>query len=407
MASNDYGDERFVNLVNSTPESLNTLKELADALRTNSNFSTIVATEIGKKVARLGIDDKVITYTRGDSTSDTITTQDYRVKTEAKTTADKVYLAGTTSSSETVGTLKIDEGIYIDNVSGKLHVTTIEATNVTSSVSGNASTATIAERLSSSAGNATQPIYFADGIPVSTTYALNKTVPSDAKFTDTTYNEFTAASVSTSGSSGLVPAPPKRNNDFTRYLDESGNWTVPVYAGNGLEGTINFWDDGDYGQYQIDVAFGGNGNANTVAHSDHTHNYAGSSSAGGDANSLAGFQATSTANLGINRTDVKQAIGYVSGLTKAEWNYQQIDGALYSQVYSASWQHQIYGDYRTGQMSVRGRNNGTWQNWRNVLDSSNYTSYVTPDGIGAVAESSVVNTPSASEISTTISEIWD
>lgn len=42
-----------------------------------------------------------------------------------------------------------------------------------------------AVKLDSSAGSATQPVYFKDGKPVATTYALNKTVPADAKFTDT------------------------------------------------------------------------------------------------------------------------------------------------------------------------------------------------------------------------------
>lgn len=53
----------------------------------------------------------------------------------------------------------------------------------------------------------------------------------------------------------------------------------------------------------------------------------------------------------------------------------QSDGALYSQAYSSSWQHQIFGDYRTGQIAIRGKNANSWQAWRTVLDSSNYTSY--------------------------------
>ena len=57
--------------------------------------------------------------------------------------------------------------------------------------------------------------------------------------------------------------------------------------------------------------------------------------------------------------------------------YSQTDGALYSQAYSSSWIHQIYGDYRTGQIAIRGKNSGTWQSWRTVLDSSNWSSYVT------------------------------
>ena len=102
--------------------------------------------------------------------------------------------------------------------------------------------------------------------------------------------------------------------------------------------------------------------------------YAGSSTAGGAATSLENFKVTTTTNLtadtGIN------AIGYISGLTKAEWNSQQTDGSLYAQWYNAKWGHEIFGDYRTGQIAVRGKNNGTWQAWRKILDSSNYTDYV-------------------------------
>ena len=49
----------------------------------------------------------------------------------------------------------------------------------------NATNATTASKLSTSAGSTTQPVYFKDGVPVATSYALNKTVPADAKFTDT------------------------------------------------------------------------------------------------------------------------------------------------------------------------------------------------------------------------------
>ena len=45
--------------------------------------------------------------------------------------------------------------------------------------------ATSANKLNTNAGSATQPIYFSNGVPVATTYALNKTVPSNAVFTDT------------------------------------------------------------------------------------------------------------------------------------------------------------------------------------------------------------------------------
>lgn len=64
-------------------------------------------------------------------------------------------------------------------------------------------------------------------------------------------------------------------------------------------------------------------------------------------------------------------IGYVTGVTL----FGQTDGGFYTSAYSTSWIHQIYGDFRTGQIAARGKNNGTWQSWRTILDSSNYTAY--------------------------------
>ena len=47
--------------------------------------------------------------------------------------------------------------------------------------------ATSAVKLDSSAGSATQPVYFSGGKPVACTYTLGKSVPSNAVFTDTHY----------------------------------------------------------------------------------------------------------------------------------------------------------------------------------------------------------------------------
>lgn len=58
----------------------------------------------------------------------------------------------------------------------------ITASSFIGNLSGNASTATA---LTSSAGSSTQPIYFSGGKPVACAYTLSKSVPADAKFTDT------------------------------------------------------------------------------------------------------------------------------------------------------------------------------------------------------------------------------
>ena len=61
------------------------------------------------------------------------------------------------------------------------------------SLSGNASSAT---KLGTDAGSATNPVYFSGGKPVACTYSLSKSVPSDAKFTDTTYSAGSGLSLS-------------------------------------------------------------------------------------------------------------------------------------------------------------------------------------------------------------------
>ena len=117
----------------------------------------------------------------------------------------------------------------------------------------------------------------------------------------------------------------------------------------------------------------------TFTPASHTHNYAGSSSAGGPATSLNYFKNTSTKDIGIDSAD-SNGIGYVTG-TKSILGVN--DGALYRQVYSSAWLHEIYGDYVTGQIAVRSKNNGNFTSWRVVLDSTNYKTYCTPANIGA------------------------
>ena len=72
------------------------------------------------------------------------------------------------------------------------------------SVSGNAGSA---DKLNTNAGSATQPVYFSNGVPVKTTYTLGASVPSGAKFTDTTY------SAATTSAAGLMSAEDKNKLD--------------------------------------------------------------------------------------------------------------------------------------------------------------------------------------------------
>lgn len=83
-----------------------------------------------------------------------------------------------------------------------------------------------AVKLDTSGGSAMQPIYFEDGIPVATAYTLEASVPSDAKFTDTTYSVMEPATSDGAGSTGLVPAPEAGKN--TSFLRGDGTWVIPT-----------------------------------------------------------------------------------------------------------------------------------------------------------------------------------
>lgn len=69
--------------------------------------------------------------------------------------------------------------------------------------------ATSANKINTDAGNATNPVYFSNGIPVKTTYTLNKSVPSNAVFTDTTYD------VATTSDNGLMSSADKTKLNYT------------------------------------------------------------------------------------------------------------------------------------------------------------------------------------------------
>ena len=101
-----------------------------------------------------------------------------------------------------------------------------------------------AAKLDSSAGSATRPVYFSEGKPVECTYTVEKSVPSNAVFTDTTYG------VSTESSNGLMTAEDKKKlngiatgaNAYT-HPTTSGNKHIPA---GGSEGQILRWSgDGD------------------------------------------------------------------------------------------------------------------------------------------------------------------
>lgn len=106
-------------------------------------------------------------------------------------------------------------------VNGTIYDIEVDSANV----SGTVATATTATKLGTAdKGSATQPIYLNAGIPTATTYTLGKSVPSDAKFTDTTYTAFAGATSSAAGAAGLVPQPTAGQE--AAFLRGDGTWAA-------------------------------------------------------------------------------------------------------------------------------------------------------------------------------------
>lgn len=135
----------------------------------------------------------------------------------------KLYLVKTGSESENL----YSEYVYVNKAWEKLGTQELDLsgyltkTDAANTYLGKTAAAASANKLNTNGGSATQPIYFANGVPVATTYTLGKSVPSDAKFTDTVYNHPTThpasmitglSTVATSGS----------------YSDLSNKPTIPV-----------------------------------------------------------------------------------------------------------------------------------------------------------------------------------
>ena len=128
-----------------------------------------------------------------------------------------IYLTGAAANSSTSNTSQIVFGTSSDNhvcISSNnnaivINPTTSTTTNqivlyldqassfpsgISGPLYGNASTASALT--TTSKGSATNPVYFSGGVPVACTYSLGASVPSGAKFTDTTYSSGTGITIS-------------------------------------------------------------------------------------------------------------------------------------------------------------------------------------------------------------------
>lgn len=117
--------------------------------------------------------------------TDISTTTIYLLKTGSETNNLYTEYIYVNSKWETLGTQKMDMSDYLTRTDAS--TTYLTRTDASTTYLGKTAAAASANKLNTNAGSATNPVYFSNGIPVATTFTLEASVPSGAKFTDTVY----------------------------------------------------------------------------------------------------------------------------------------------------------------------------------------------------------------------------
>nr|DAP42267.1 MAG TPA: structural protein [Caudoviricetes sp.] len=209
------------------------------------------------------------------------------------TVTDGVFVASSISCQPSSGTIKATT--FKGNLTG-----TADSANAVAwgNVSGKPSTFTPASHTHKYASG-----FSVSGTTVTVTYGDNTTSTFTTQDTNSTYDVFKAATASAAGGKGLVPAP--ASGAQGKYLRADGTWQTPpdtnttydVFKGAtssaaGGKGLVPAPASGAITQYLKStgawgaVAWGEiSGKPSTFIPATHTHNYAGSASAGGSATS--------------------------------------------------------------------------------------------------------------------------
>ena len=206
-------------------------------------------------IKNASVSGKTVTFTKGNGSTFSITTQDNNTDTkvtQTATTASANYpllLAPSGTTATTTTTTYFDSGVTLNpntntiaaNISGTAGTATYATSSGSASKATSATSATYATT-ATKAGTATYaksaPTYkgattAASGtvglVPAATTATRTSFLRGDGTWqtpTNTTYSAMTGASSSAAGKAGLVPAPAKGKQ--TSFLRGDGTWVVPT-----------------------------------------------------------------------------------------------------------------------------------------------------------------------------------
>ena len=226
---------KIAELINSAPETMDTLGELAILMSSNQEAVDILNEAIAKKASATDLASHIGNKSNPHNVTKAQVGLD---KVDNTADADKSVLRATTAGSlepiESKATTSAYGNVWFSEEpnSGILVVkSTFQYDPVTDTlkvgnITGKANSATTADALTVTAavGSATNPVYIdANGKPVKTTYTLGASVPSGAKFTDTTYVQATSSAL------GLVKIGfTESGKNYPVELNSSGQMFVNV-----------------------------------------------------------------------------------------------------------------------------------------------------------------------------------
>jgi hypothetical protein len=232
IANKEYVDVSISNLVNAAPAALDTLNELATALGNDPNFATTISNELGAKlntnsanyIKALSISGKTITYTRGNDTTGTLTTQD-TVYTHPTTSGNKHIPAGGSSGQFLKWS---SDGTAVWAADNDTHWTThlyAGATGTAAHAStSNGSTYLVLADESGSTKNIRNNIRITGSGATTVSSNSSGVITISSTDNNTTYSNFVKSG--STAAAGLVPKPPTTAGT-TKYLREDGTWQVP------------------------------------------------------------------------------------------------------------------------------------------------------------------------------------
>lgn len=241
-------------------------------------------------------------------------------------TAKTAYGSTATSASANGGSITVTDVKY----DAQGHI--IGSTDRTIKLSQ--TTYTLAGLMGSTAkGSATQPVYWNGTAWTNTTYTLGKSVPSDAKFTDTVYSLPTASSTlggvkttsTVTSASGYTACPIV--DGVVYYKDTNNTYTLAGLMGSTAKGSTTnpvYWDGT---AFKTITSYGGTSNkANTLATGRTIRIYGGGAATGG----------SSTIFDGSKNIDISLGTVYSSYLS---WGGRNIDSDISPIDAALSYKH--------------------------------------------------------------------